>query len=241
MAAQVPTIFDRLDGAGLTWKIYGGAGAPDPNGTAQFQGSGWQWAICPTFAECLYSTQRNNLVPATDVFTDASSGTLPAFSIITPTAANSQHNGFSMSEGDNYIGDIVSAIQKSSEWSSTAIFITYDDCGCFYDHVNPLGYNAHWGLRLPMVIVSPYAKEGFTDRNPTSIVGILAFTERTFGLSPLDSTDRSSYAYRDAFCFNPSSGCTPAGTAPVSMQSQRVAPMTNSQLANARAEANEDS
>ena len=240
MAAHVPTIFDELDGAGLSWRIYGGAGAPDPNSTLGFQDSGWQWAICPTFARCLYSTQRNDLVPATAVLSDASAGTLPAFSVITPTTANSQHNGFSMSGGDNYIGQVVSAIQRSAEWSSTAIFITYDDCGCFYDHVNPLAYNAQWGIRLPMVIVSPYAKEGYTDRNPTSVAAILAFTERTFGLSPLGAADRSSYAYRDAFCFDPSSGCTPAGTAPVPMRSQHVAPMTSSQLAAARAEAKQD-
>jgi phospholipase C len=241
MAAHVPTILDRLDKAGLSWKIYGGTGTPTPNSTSAFQTSGWQWAICPTFAECLYSAQRNNLVPATDVLADASAGTLPAYSIITPTTANSQHNGFSMSEGDNYIGQIVSAIQKSPDWSSTVIFITYDDCGCFYDHVNPLAYNAQWGIRLPMVIVSPYAKEGYTDRSPTSLTGILTFTERTFGLAPLNATDRTSYAYKNAFCFDPSSGCTPAGAAPVSMRSQPVAPMTSSQLAAARAAADDDS
>jgi phospholipase C len=174
------------------------------------------------------------------VLSDAAAGTLPAYSIVTPTTVNSQHNGFSMSEGDNYIGQIVSAIQKSADWSSTAIFITYDDCGCFYDHVDPQVYNVQWGIRVPMVIVSPYAKEGYTDRTPTSLVGILAFTEHTFGLSPFNSTDRTSYAYKEAFCFDASTGCTAAGTAPVSMRSQHVAPMTSSQLANARAEGNED-
>jgi phospholipase C len=198
------------------------------------------WAICPTFAECLYSTQRNNLVPAASVLSDASAGTLPAFSIVTPTQANSQHNSFSMSEGDNYIGAIVSAIQKGPDWPSTAIFITYDDCGCFYDHVNPLAYNAQWGIRVPMVIVSPYAKEGYSFTHPTSLAGVLAFTERTFRLSALNSTDRASPGYLNAFCFNPSSGCTAAGTAPVSMNSQRVAPMTSAQVASARAAAKED-
>jgi phospholipase C len=237
-AAHVPTIFDELGTAGLSWKIYGGAGAP--NNDQPFQESGWQWAICPTFAECLYSAQRKNLVPAINALSDAAAGTLPAFSIITPTTENSQHNGFSVSEGDNYIGNIVSTIEKSPDWSSTVVFITYDDCGCFYDHVNPLANNAQWGIRVPMVIVSPFAKEGYTDSNPTSLVGILAFTEQTFGLSPLNSTDGSSYAFQGAFCFNPFTGCTPAGTAPVSMRSQQVAPMTSSQLAAARAQAKED-
>ncbi|MFL5766331.1 MAG: alkaline phosphatase family protein, partial [Actinomycetota bacterium] len=74
----VPTIFDRLDNAGLTWKIYGGSGGPEEKG-------GWGWTICPTFFECLGSSQRNNLVAASSVITDASAGDLPNYAVVTPT------------------------------------------------------------------------------------------------------------------------------------------------------------
>jgi phospholipase C len=238
-AAYVPTIFDKLDNAGLTWKIYGGDAASSGNGT--FQGSGWQWAICPTFAECLYSSaQRNHLVPATQIQTDAAHGALPAFSIITPTAANSQHNAYSMSRGDNYIGRIVSAIEASPDWSSTVIFITYDDCGCFYDHVNPLQYNSQWGVRVPMVIVSPFSKEGFTDSKPTTFAGILRFAEKAFNMTALNGTDGSAYDYGDSFCFIPSSTCTPVGTTPVAMSTQRVQAPSAAQLEAQRQAAKDD-
>ena len=74
----------------------------------------------------------------------------------------------------------------SSAWSSTAIFITFDDCGCFYDPVNPLQYNQNWGVRVPMIIVSPYAKAGFTDTTAATFISVTAFIEHTFGLTPLN-------------------------------------------------------
>src|SRR5439155_1658622 len=89
------------------------------------------------------------------VIDDATNGTLPTVSIVTPTNSKSQHNFYSMKMGDNWIGQVVQAIENGPQWSSTAIFITYDDCGCFYDHVAP---PAGLGIRVPMVIVSPYAK-----------------------------------------------------------------------------------
>jgi phospholipase C len=186
-----PTIFDRLDGKGLSWRIYGATGKPgDP------VASGWGWVICPTFYGCASTAQADNLVPATDILTDAATGALPAFSIVAPVGTDSQHNGYSMAQGDNWIGKIVSAIQSGPDWRSTAVFITWDDCGCFYDHMPP---PEGMGIRLPMLIVSPYAKEGFTDGTPASGVSFLAFTEQTFGLPPLTTADANAYDYADAF------------------------------------------
>ena len=87
-----------------------------------------------------------------------------------------------MLTGDNWIGQLVNALQASPNWSSTAIFITYDDCGCFYDHVAP-GKNPDGtpqGVRVPMVIVSPYAKRGGTDSNTATFASFLKFTEEAF-------------------------------------------------------------
>ena len=240
-APYVKTIFDELSAKGLTWKIYGGAGAPSPGSTSSFTDSGWQWAICPTFVECLYTSQRNNLVSNTQLATDAANGQLPSYAIVTPLADESQHNNDDMSAGDNFIGSTVAGIEASREWSSTAIFIEYDDCGCFYDHVNPLQYNSQWGVRVPVVIVSPYAKLGYTDSKPTTFAGTLAFVEHTFGLAALDSaTDGSAYDYRGAFCFDPqANGCTQAGAAPTPMVSQTPTPLTASQKA-AQVESNKE-
>jgi phospholipase C len=186
----VPTIFDRLEAEGLTWKIYGGAGSD----------LGYGWTICPAFYECLGSAQRTNLVDAADIVTDAQNGSLPNLSIVTPTELNSQHNDDSMAQGDNWIGQVVSAMETGPDWLSTAIFITYDDCGCFYDHVPPPSPDT--GIRIPMVIVSPYAKPGFTDSTTTTFMGMLAYSEHTFGLPPLASADANAYDYTDSFDYS---------------------------------------
>jgi len=87
--------------------------------------------------------------------------------------------------GDNWIGTLTSALENGPDWNSTALFITYDDCGCFYDQVPP-GVNpdgSQQGVRDPVLIVSPYASHGYVDSTPTTFAGILAFVEDTFKLS----------------------------------------------------------
>jgi phospholipase C len=187
----VPTIMDRVTGAGLTWKLYVGL----PNGSTSGNNSGYGWAICPTFGECLES-QKANMVANTQLLTDASTGSLPNLAVVTPPRTVSQHNGTSMAAGDNWIGQAVSAIENGPQWSSTAIFISWDDCGCFYDHVAP---PTGLGVRVPMIIVSPYARAGYTDSGIASFASILAFTEHTFGLAPLAATDAAAYDYSNAF------------------------------------------
>jgi phospholipase C len=186
----VPTIFDRLDAKHLTWKLYS-----TPNSV---------WGICPNFAECEYGSQHVNQVLPSQFQTDAQSNTLPSYSVLLPgTSGHSQHNGESMLSGDNYIGETISMLAHSPSWSSTAVFITYDDCGCFYDHVAP-GTNpdgTRQGIRIPMVIVSPYAKVAFTDSHPASYASILKFTEETFGLSALSVNDQSAYDFANSFDF----------------------------------------
>jgi phospholipase C len=176
----------------LSWKLYT---------TAKSSGTGgYSWAICPSIAKCLYTSQRQNQVDRTQLFTDASNGTLPNFSVVLPDSTRSQHNQQSMQVGDNWIGQVVQAIEGSPNWSSTAIFITYDDCGCFYDHVPPP--SSSLGIREPMVIVSPYARPGYTDSATASFASLLAFTEHAFGLPALNGVDGSAYDYADSFDFN---------------------------------------
>jgi len=196
-AAYLPTIFDRLDAAHLAWKIYGPASPSD---------GGYYWAICPSLAECQYTSQRTNLVEPTHFFTAASAGKLPAFSIVTAGGAgglalNSCHNNFSMTACDNYVGQLVNAAEQSPEWSSTAVFITWDDCGCFYDQVVP-GINpdgTRQGPRVPLIIVSPYTRPGYTDTRATTFAGILAYAEQTLGLAALNVNDAGAYPFTNAF------------------------------------------
>jgi phospholipase C len=191
----VPTIMDRMDAAGLTWKLYAGTG---PDGKRGWP-SGYYWQVCATFYACQESSQADNWVANTQILSDAAKGTLPRLALVTPEDPLSQHNGKSMLAGDDWIGRVVAALEEGPEWSSTAVFITYDDCGCFYDHVAPPQGK---GIRVPMVIVSPYAHPKFTDSATASMDSVLAFIEHTFGLRPLSKGDAHAYDYRHAFNYD---------------------------------------
>jgi phospholipase C len=184
----IPTLMDRLDAAGLSWEI-------DAPSKGQ---SGYIWSTCPTFADCIYSQQITHVKQSAQVIANAQAGRLPSFSLVIPTSANSQHNSDSMLAGDNWINSVVSALMNGPEWSSTAVFVTWDDCGCFYDHVAP---PSGLGIRVPMIIASPYARAGFTDSTVAQFASMLAFTEHVFGLQPLAVSDSRAYDYAGSFDF----------------------------------------
>jgi Phosphoesterase family len=190
----VPTIADRLEEAGRTWGIYG---AVVSKGKAQ---GGYIWSTCPTFAECLLGPQKENMHEAAQFMSDAKAGKLPSFSIVTPSTdaegATSQHNGTSMLVGDNYIGKAVAAVKAGADAATTTIFIYYDDCGCFYDHVNP---PAGLGIRSPLVIVSPLAKPGFTDNETATNSSIMAYMETVLHVNPVSEEDRTAYNFHNSF------------------------------------------
>lgn len=185
-----PTIFDRCEAVpGCTWRMY--AQGLDPASS----GGPYVWNSCTYVAECLYTSQDSNDVPHDQVITDAQAGTLPSISYVMPGEdANgiddSGHNQQPITVEDDDIGSIVSAIENGPDWSSTAIFVTWDDCGCFYDHVTP---PANLGPRLPLIAISPYARPAYTDHKTATQYSILAYIEHTFGLAPLTPADRRAY------------------------------------------------
>jgi phospholipase C len=186
--AYVPTIMDSLDAAGRSWHIY----APGK------KNSGYGWAICPTFYECLGGPQARKIRHPHDFARDAAAGNLPNLSVVIPYFNDSQHPGYSLIRGDNWIAENVAAVMNGPDWDSTAIFITYDDCGCFYDPVAPPNGE---GIREPMIIVSPYSRAGFVDHTTANHASLLAFTEHLFGLAPLNAEDANAYDFADAFNF----------------------------------------
>ena len=202
-ASYALTIMDRLTAARLTWKIYG-----DPHGmTDGKQTAGYIWDTCPSIAECLDTSQNSHNVMSSTFVTAAATGTLPNFSLVVPagsTASASEHNGTSMTVGDDWVGKVAKAIMSGPEWKSTALFITWDDCGCFYDQVRP-GTNpdgTQQGPRTPLIIVSPFAKPSFTDTKHATFVSILAYVEHTFGLRPMGANDRIAYDFSNAFNYH---------------------------------------
>ena len=101
---------------------------------------GYGWSICPSFAECLYTSQEQQPLPSADFQHDALNGHLPAFSVVTPggpSFTHSCHNSMSITACDNWAGSLMSAVENGPDWDRTAVFITWDDCGCFYDQVPP--------------------------------------------------------------------------------------------------------
>jgi phospholipase C len=196
LASHHATILDRLGAARLSWKIYGAANPTDP---------GYIWSVCPSIAKCHYTVQAKHLVEASRFTPAASSGNLPAFSLVVAggegLGRDSCHNRESMTACDNYIGSLVSAVENGPDWSSTAVFITFDDFGGFYDQVppplNPDG--TQQGPRSPLIIVSPYARAGYTDTTSSTFAGILAYTEHNFGLSPLGVNDAGAYDFSNSF------------------------------------------
>ena len=180
-AQYVPTIFDRLDAAGRSWRIYGGGGHVSGSTTPD----GYKWTICPTFWECLGSSQVQDLVPNSQLATDATAGRLPAVSFVTPHRTDSMHQPAVSSTGDNWLAkSVIGPLMRGPEWASTAIFLTWDDCGCLYDPVAPP--STQWGIRVPLQIISPYARAGYTDSTPATFVSMLAFIEHADGLAALN-------------------------------------------------------
>lgn len=205
----VPTIMDRLDAAHLRWRIYGTVKAQAIYTGSTGVSNGYGWSICPSFADCLDTAQDQNLVSSANFQDDALNGALPAFSVVTPggpSFTDSCHNGTSITACDNWLGSLVQSVETGPDWASTAIFITFDDFGGFYDGVPPpatLNANGQQaGPRAPLIIVSPYARSGYTDTTPTTFAGILAYTEHTFGLAPLAANDAAAYDLSRAFDYS---------------------------------------
>jgi phospholipase C len=204
-----PTIMDELSTAGKSWKLYTGSCTDmvtEPNGLlfCNKSSGGYLWAICPAIAECLYTQSATHTDPTGKILTNAAHGKLPNFSIISPAWPNSEHNGVSMTAGDDFVDQVAKAIMNGPQWHSTVLFITWDDCGCFYDQVPP-PVNADGtqdGPRLPLVIVSPYAKPAYTDTTTSSFASILAYTEHTFGLPALGVNDANAYDLSGAFNYS---------------------------------------
>jgi phospholipase C len=135
----------------------------------------------PRFTDVHADGQLGNVMSVSHFFRAAKAGTLPAVSWIVPNGRNSEHPPSLVSRGEAWVTRIVNAVMRSRDWSSSAIFITWDDWGGFYDHVVPphvdeLGY----GLRVPGLVISPYARHGLVDHQTLSFDAYLKFIEDDF-------------------------------------------------------------
>src|SRR5205823_1279077 len=125
--------------------------------------------------------QVRNVVGLDQLFSDAAGDRLPAVSWVVPNDADSEHPPARVSAGQTYVTRIVNAIMRSRDWSSTAIFLTWDDWGGFYDHVPPPHVDVNgYGIRVPGIVISPYARAGYVDHQVLSFDAFAKFIEDDF-------------------------------------------------------------
>ena len=178
---NVTTLADRLNAKGIAWRYY----AP-----LQHQ-AGYIWSTFDAIRHIRYGPQwRTNVVPWSLFPTQVARGHLAPVTWLVTDAAHSEHPPASTCLGEDATVQEVNAIMRSPFWRSTAIVVTWDDFGGFYDHVAPPQVN-HLGLgpRVPTIIISPYARRGYVDHTPYDFTSLLRFVEERFGLAPLTARD----------------------------------------------------
>jgi phospholipase C len=139
------------------------------------------WNPLPWFDTVREDWQLGNITSLRNLFKSAREGTLPAVSWVVPTRNVSEHPPGLVSVGQAYVTTVVNAIMRSPDWSSTAIFLVWDDWGGFYDHVVPPKIDLNsYGLRVPAIVISPYARRGYIDHQTLSFDAYLKFIEDDF-------------------------------------------------------------
>jgi phospholipase C len=201
----VPTIFDRLEQAGISWKFY--IENYDPSVTFRSRGTsdrGSQVIWCPLLAYARFLDDpalNRHIVPIDQFFTDLDDDDLPAVSYVVP-AGSSEHPPGSIAAGEAYVANLISGLMRSDAWSSSAFMWTYDDWGGWYDHVEPPQMDEHGlGFRAPALLVSPYARRGFVDSTTVDFTSQLKFIESNWGVRPLASRDAAANGLDSAFDF----------------------------------------
>jgi phospholipase C len=176
--------------AGVSWRYYVASGAePDCEDEAaltcppvkQSARTPGIWNPLPSFDTVRLDHQERNVTSVAHLRTAAATGHLPDVSWVIPSAAVSEHPSSRISNGQTYVTGLVNDIMSGPDWRSTAIFITWDDWGGFYDHVAPPEVDAQgYGLRVPGLMISPYARAGYVDHQTLSFDAYATFIENLF-------------------------------------------------------------
>jgi phospholipase C len=213
----VPTIFDRLQAAGVSWKFYVQDYRPEIN--IRTPGSGHAAAQLVRVPLLNYNRYlddpalNSRIVDMSEYYKDLANGTLPAVSFMSPAGA-SEHPPSSVQAGERFVSSLVDALMTSSAWDSSAFMWTYDDWGGWYDHVSPPAVDAYgYGFRSPGLLVSAYAKKGHVDHTTLDFTSELKFIENNWGVPPLASRDAAANDITTAFDFSaPPRAATLLGT-----------------------------
>jgi phospholipase C len=145
----------------------------------------------------------DDVTPPRRVLTDISQGRLANVSWVTPTSAESDHTGTDDGSGPSWVASVVNAVGESRYWNDTVVFVVWDDWGGWYDHVPPPMYDSYeLGFRVPLIVISRYAKKGFVSHQVHEFGSILKFIETNFDLGSLGATDARSDPLSEFFDYN---------------------------------------
>ena len=197
---EVPPCFDfmtegdLLNEAGVPWAYY----------AATEQQRGYIWNAYSSIRR--YRERPSNwarhIRPVDDIVDDIEAGALPPVTWITPRFELSEHPEYSFCHGENWSTEVINALMEAPTWDSTAIFLTWDDYGGFYDHVPPPQVDDFgFGIRVPMMVLSPYAKQGKVSSELGEFSSVLRFIEDNWGLTQLTKRDKQATPMLSAFDF----------------------------------------
>jgi len=202
-ANDTETIGDLLVNTSASWKYYDSA-LHETYGTAVKRGDVFNyWNPFDAKGNRYSQLYDSHFVDRKEIFRDLANGSLPQVAWIVPSIALSEHPPKNVTEGMIWTTDIVDSIMNSKYWNNTAIIIFWDDYGGFYDHVAPTKIDQYGlGFRVPAIIISPYAKEGYVDHTQYQLESILKFIEWRFDLPSLTPRDTNATNMLNAFDFN---------------------------------------
>lgn len=208
-----PEITELLTSGKIDWRYYVTSGTtPDTDDDEEVGSLPTQaqdphtytfWNPLPAFPAVVNDPEQNSrLVDTAEFYDDARNGKLPEVSWIIPSGALSEHPPAGVREGMAYVTGLVNAVMQGPGWESTAIFISWDDWGGFYDHLPPPMVDQYsLGLRVPGLVISPYAKVGYVDHHIYSFESWLKIVEERFGVVPMTARDTTAGDMLDAMDF----------------------------------------
>jgi len=219
VSGKVPDVFDfmtimeELTPSGISWKYYNGTNLPgagiadEPELIAHDPPESTFYNYVDPLLHMAGIKNNSELlshnVPGSEFYTDVQSGTLSQVSWIVPAEAVSEHPTTSPEVGQKYVVTLVNTIMQSQYWKDVAIFIAWDDWGGFYDHVPPPQVDQYGlGFRVPVLLISPYARQGYVSHTLYEHSSYLAFIEDQFGLKPLTNRDTMANSFYGEFDFS---------------------------------------
>ena len=188
----IPTIADALAAKDIAWKYYSGGRVPNAAPTNEYCG------ICDPltgFSSIMTTSLKDNLQGVEQFYGDVASGDLPAVSFVRPFESMAGHPANATTANyERFVADLISRVQSNKAlWAKTAILITTDEGGGYYDsgYIQPIDFFGD-GTRIPMIAVSPYAKRGYVDHTYYDHASVLKFIERNWDLAPLSPRSRDN-------------------------------------------------